>query len=80
MANFVIRVILEPHPWPFRWGPFKRGGLREYCANGAEILIYQRGDGGVPVEVECFASENTGECTTTLDFRGGSRFKRRTQG
>ena len=30
-----------------------------------------------PVVVECYSSKN--ECTVTMDFRGSSRFKRKTE-
>ena len=48
MANFVFRIILEPHPWPFSWGPWGRS--REKISREMDdgtITIWQRdGEGG----------------------------------
>ena len=74
MVNFVIRLSLEPHPWPFRWGPF--GLSREQICrvtNNGTIEIWQRdkeGEDGMddePTIVECCTGRAI--CTTTMETK-----------
>ena len=80
MPNFIVTVWSRSHPWPFSWGPFGRGGLHVFHLDEGKLSIDQR-DGKImnpnPIVVECYSGK--GECTTTMDFRGSSRFKRRTE-
>jgi len=76
MPSFQIVLCLPRAPWPFSWGPFKCRRTLRFHTDRAEALIYQKGDKGDPITLECFTS--TEACTTTVDFRGGSRLKRRT--
>lgn len=77
MTNFSIRILVERARWPFPWGPF--GGPRwvSLHCESALLEISQRGsDPENPIKVECHAGRS--DLTTTVDFRGGSRLKRRT--
>jgi hypothetical protein len=70
MANFAFRIVLEPHPWPFSWGPW--GRFREVICREMDddtITIWQRdgkedGMGDEPMVVECFTGRST--CTTAI--------------
>jgi hypothetical protein len=80
--NFLIKVVTGPVPWPFSWGPFHRRRAFVLHGNDFQFKVWQRStqeEGGRthdPVELECHSgAENA---TTTCDFRGGSRLKRRT--
>jgi len=80
MANFSISVGIKPRPWPFKWGPFCRDEVRYFDVDEARILISQREGQCMnqsPVVIDCYSGP--GECTTTMDFRGSSRFKRKTE-
>ena len=86
MANFMIRIFLEPHPWPFCWGPF---GLREEICremNDGTIQIWQRdrkGEAGMvdePLVVDCRTDRST--CTTTIEPKknwNAQKLQRRTR-
>jgi hypothetical protein len=76
-TKFCILIKHASSPWPFSWGPFGRSSGVELCVDEAQVEIYQQGDGGEPMKVELYASPDT--CTTTVDFRGGTRLKRRTR-
>jgi hypothetical protein len=78
MSNFSVSVNLHPSPWPFSWGPFHTGFRhRTFRCAGAELFISQAGaPEGDPITIGCCATG--GACTTTVDFRGGSRLKRKT--
>lgn len=76
MANFVIRVILEPHPWPFRWGPW--GRARQFVSfemDDGQVLIWQRdkkGQDGMTDEPMSVAfSTGRLSCLTTVEQLGG---------
>lgn len=75
-SYFEIFVSTRPRPWPFSWGPFTLASSRVFRADSAEILVFQEGGGVEPVKLECYASGD--QATTTVDFKGGSRLKRRT--
>lgn len=80
MTNFIVRVWRRPRPWPFSWGPFGREEISEFQLDEGRIAILQREGQGMnlnPVVVECYSSKD--ECTVTMDFRGSSRFKRKTE-
>ena len=71
MANFAFRIVLEPHPWPFSWGPWGRS--REVICREMDdgtIMIWQRdgkGEDGMvdkPMAVECSTGRST--CTTAI--------------
>lgn len=80
MNNFFVSVWRRPRPWPFSWGPFGRGEFQVFLLDECKITITQREGQDMnpnPVVVECYSSKN--ECTVTMDFRGSSRFKRKTE-
>jgi hypothetical protein len=54
--------------------------LHDFDVEEARILISQREGQCMnqsPVVIDCYSGP--GECTTTMDFRGSSRFKRKTE-
>ena len=87
MTSFVIRLSLEPHPWPFSWGPF--GLSREKLCrvtNAGIIEIWQRdrkGEDGMvdePLVVDCRTDRST--CTTTIEPKqnwNAQKLQRRTR-
>ncbi len=79
-GSITVRVCISPRPWPFRWGPFGRSATRDFLIDEGRILIFQREGRSMnqsPVVVECYSSKDG--CATTMDFRGSSRFKRKTE-
>jgi hypothetical protein len=80
--NFLIKVVTGPVPWPFSWGPFRRRRAFVLRGNDFQLKVWQRSmkEPGSrthdPIELECYSAP--GHATTTCDFRGGSRLKRRT--
>ena len=73
MANFVFRIVLEPHPWPFSWGPWGRSNetiCREM--DDGTIAIWQRDkkgkDGMVDEPMLVVFSTYKSSCETTIDF------------
>ena len=77
VANFEIVVIRYQVPWPFSWGPFRRDVTSYLSADEAVVNVYQAGGLQEPIELGCHSGRD--ECTTTVDFREGSRLKRRTR-
>ena len=84
MSNFMIRVHVEPHPWPFRWGPF--GTAREFVdfeLNDGSVEIWQRdrdgrdGMAAEPVVVMCQSTRLN--CTTKVAGLDAVTMKIRTQ-
>jgi len=79
-VNFRIVVTCETPRWPTRWGPF--GGRRKIVLSvrSADVEIHQK-DGRLfvsdPITVDCHAGSE--QLTTTVDFREGSRLKRKTR-
>jgi hypothetical protein len=77
MANFHVVVRLYQVPWPFSFGPFRRNRALRLGADEAALTIHQAGELSCPIEVGCHSGDD--ECTVTVDFRGGTRLKRRTK-
>jgi hypothetical protein len=83
MSNFVVRLVMSPRPWPFRWGPWGRSSRDvTFEMDDGQVLIWQRSRKGldimvdVPMAVDCITQPSA--CTTMVVWAGQS-VRRRTR-
>jgi hypothetical protein len=79
---FIVKLTTERKPWPFTWGPFRRGKrTRVFKVHSASVGIYQRTgheltrDG---IGIECLPDAGNRSCCTTVWYQGHGHLRRRT--